>query len=536
MIKIFNEDILKKARITLMPFLLSTTLISGCVKKENIQYDEYHNNTTTKIETLTDASDTEKSDNLNDLADFNLDSILSTKINISNAQSNIYKAKLSEINVSYKDSDLFQVPSALAKYNSIKLSDDSGTSFQIDKEKLYQKVLENNRSYLQEHPINTYNDTSLDDIEKIVDIISDNINEKINSKNSINYQQLIETLNELKVFTYSGFAAGGVDDKNVILSIDMQTISNYQSKYPDIDVLEMVVKHESNHLIQLSSNNSYEKNYGVCYKFDDLDVNPLDNQWLIESTCEKQVINDYTDGRSPLFYQDSIYSLESLTLSVILNENISKTSIEDMMFQHDLNKFLDMFDTKNETEQEEIINMLYSFELIHYDKEDFKQAYENKYGYKITISDLDDYRVELQGSIALTLSKLFYKNLSTIIADKEVKLEDIYSLISIFEDDISRLTWYSSKYNHYTTFLSEYSNLQEVFFDMISESNNLDSRTLQHGYSIYHSDNKDYVNINFLDDSKNSFLENIFNTRKKDRKESISDLNTNLVDRNIYKN
>ena len=38
------------------------------------------------------------------------------------------------------------------------------------------------------------------------------------------------------------------------------------------------------------------------------------------------------------------------------------------------------------------------------------------------------------------------------------------------------------------------------------------------------------------DDSKNSFLENIFNTRKKDRKESISDLNTNLVDRNIYKN
>ena len=158
MIKIFNEDILKKARITLMPFLLSTTLISGCVKKENIQYDEYHNNTTTKIETLTDASDTEKSDNLNDLADFNLDSILSTKINISNAQSNIYKAKLSEINVSYKDSDLFQVPSALAKYNSIKLSDDSGTSFQIDKEKLYQKVLENNRSYLQEHPINTYND------------------------------------------------------------------------------------------------------------------------------------------------------------------------------------------------------------------------------------------------------------------------------------------------------------------------------------------------------------------------------------------
>ena len=39
-------------------------------------------------------------------------------------------------------------------------------------------------------------------------------------------------------------------------------------------------------------------------------------------------------------------------LSVILNENISKTSIEDMMFQHDLNKFLDIFDAKNEIEQD----------------------------------------------------------------------------------------------------------------------------------------------------------------------------------------
>lgn len=555
MIKIFNEHIWKKAKIKLMPILLSTAIIfTGCHKKPEVEvdnnktisstyieedeeieilemYDEYEENTTSTTNYEQETSKTDTS---------NVDKILSTNVTISKEEVELYQQKVNEVVVNYQDSDLFHVPEALQEYSKIIVSKDLGTTFQIDEDKLYNQVLDNNQKYLSEHPFNSYNETSDSDIRKIVSIITANINNKLATNTFIDYNQLSKTLKELKVFTYSGFGAGAIDDIDTVLSIDMATVDNYQKTYPDTNILEMIVKHESNHLIQVTAGSSlegknYKKNYGICYQFSNLAVNPLDNQWLLEAACEKQVLNDYNDGTEPLFYQNQILGLESITLSIILNSNNNSTSIEDNMFQHDLDKFMNIFNAKTNEQKQEIINMIYSFELYYDEKDDFNQQYENKYGYSIS-SELEDYTTSLRGSIALTLSKLFYNNLSEIIAGKSVTLKDIYTLISVFENDISRLTWYNSKYENYNEFLTEYNLIQNNFFGMISENTNLDIDTLQQKYNEYHRIKETDVQIDWLNSDQNRFLNHIAETREKDRKPSINEVYQRLENKNIYTN
>ena len=179
--------------------------------------------------------------------------------------------------------------------------------------------------------------------------------------------------------------------------------------------------------------------------------------------------------------------------------------------------------------------MLYAFELINTDGNEFRDNYKEKYGQRFDLYAMDDYRLSLKGSVSLTLTKVFYTNLLKSLENKSVSIEDVYQLISIFEDEISRITWYSSKNSYFPEFIENYQKIQMMVFEKISEKTNLSIDEIVNSYNYYHKNLDVYHEIDWLNDDKNKFLSNMFSTRRDQRKESIIEIYNNNFKNNIVK-
>lgn len=569
---LYNKKDWLKGKLKMVSFSLAlSTFIGGCAvnknNNENINFgdmnnistdiyneDKYPNNSSTTINETNDSSSS-LNNNVNDsnsvFVDYTDDNAINdikllSEFELSSEDVSYITDEINKISVNYEKSDMFQIDENITKYNAVATNNYESSLDIIENNKvnydlLYRTILNNNQKYKAENGSSHYNMDITDELlSKIVKIMADNIDKKLSNDNYIDVSELNYTLTNLKVFTYVGFGAGGVNDHDDILSINMNTISSYQEQYPDIDPLEMTVKHECNHLIQARpqinlNNQNFSSNYGFCYKFDDNSINSLYDSWMFEAASEKLVLDDYNDGRKPLVYDYYIKALESLTLSTILQDNVSSTKIENLTFQHDLSLVFDQFGAKTDYQKQEILKMLYAFELINTDGNEFRDNYKEKYGQRFDLYAMDDYRLSLKGSVSLTLTKVFYTNLLKSLENKSVSIEDVYQLISIFEDEISRITWYSSKNSYFPEFIENYQKIQMMVFEKISEKTNLSIDEIVNSYNYYHKNLDVYHEIDWLNDDKNKFLSNMFSTRRDQRKESIIEIYNNNFKNNIVK-
>lgn len=543
---LYNKKNWLKSKLKMVSFSLAfSTFISGCTVNGNANEDTNSN----KINTVDVNSNSNEQQSPNNRSfdddsltfdDYTYDDAINdikllSEFELNSDEVNHIINEIKKIDVNYEKSDLFEIDENLTRYNKVIVNSYDNSLGIIENNKvncdlLYKTVLGNNREYRNGHGSSFYNtDISDELLSRIIEIIASNIDKKLSSDNYINISELNYTLTNLKIFTYNGFGAGGVDNQEDILSIDMNTIENYRKLYPDIDPLEMTVKHECNHLIQampqINTNNyTFSSNYGFCYKFDDNSINSLYNSWIFEAASEKMVLNDYDDGRKPLVYDYYINALEALSLSTILLDDTTSVKIENLTFQHNLDLFLEQFGAKNDSEKKEILKMLYSFELINTNGKEFSDNYKEKYGQDLDLYAMGDYCLSLKGSVSLTLSKVFYTNLLTNMENKSVKIEDIYQLISIFEDEISRITWYSSRNDFFPEFIKNYQKIQMFLFEKIAEKTNLSTDEVVSYYNNYHKNLEVYHNISWLNADKNGFLSNMLLTRRNHRKESIIEI------------
>ena len=552
-IKIFDTKIFKKAKVKLVGFALAASvMISGCaIFNGNHKADTNANNNTYNIESESDyiiddsmveelmnsTSTTQRpsasKEEDNKPVDYgNLDTdFLNISINVNNSDVDSFKKKVDSIKVDYKYSDVFRTDLALEKYYSLNIGDKvEGSKFKIDANDLYNKVKSNNKTYHDQQMFEKFKYLDDKDLKTCTNVIADNLNDKINRGLIYNYNDLKDTLDNLKIFEYASNGTALVNEVDGILSISSGSIEKLQKNNPDINVLEMIVRHESNHLIQAKigknlENQPFKANYGTSYEFNDLKVNSLFNVWLYEASAEKEVLNDYNDGRKPMVYDGYIANLESLDLGVVLDKNNTATVVEDLSYQHNIDKLFDTFNATTKDDKVEILNMLYSYELASMGLnklEGFSNAYNEKYNGALSVNEFNDGTANLKGSIATTLAKTFYKNLMTAIGENKVTIADTYNLISLFEDELSRITWYESKYQYVSDFLRQYSEIQSEFFNVISKNNNIDVNMLIENYDQYHNNTRiKYTNVSWLDESKNAYLKHIHDTRINDRKPSI---------------
>ena len=538
--KIFNlkGKVLKNVKYKLLPVFMAGTIgisMSACGNKlvSRNHSSNYTSSSSSMVEdstvdatmdTTRDVSAAMSSTSeieLKSLDEYNLEGI---EIQFDSYTNDSFQDYISDVEVVYKDSDLFSIEEALKLYNNMNIDSISSNSVinnnKVDENKFYQLVLENNKKFLESDKTNKYKDINQSQLKSIVSIVVTQLNEQLQSNTEIDTNILDNTLKNLKIFECGIFGNASVELEDEKLCLNFKTINSLQQQNPDVDMLERTVKHESDHLIQVSypRNDEFKYNMGMSYSYSNLSVNPLYWQWYVEGSAEKLTLKEI--GDAPYSYRDQVKGLESLTLATIADRDNEITDIEDLSLQKDLNKLFEYFNATTDKQKEEIIKMMFSYDIIFSNNKEFVECAKEKKG-TFDLVQLYDYQDELKGSICQSLTKIFYSNLSNSLVEQEMSLNDVCSLIRVFETELCRISDYdnTAKTTINSTFVNNYNNIQNEFFNNLSSATNISSDEIKSSYYAYsdsYCDNAKYknetnysidINVEGLSENKNNFLE-----------------------------
>ena len=414
-------------------------------------------------------------------------------------------ADLSDIIVDYPYSELFDIDEALAEESATIIAiPDSSTRLivnsKVDENELYQQILQNNEEYLSQNKgITKYNGTTNSLIKKVCAVVAPQINEYLSghdlSEQDINY--LNEKLSDLKIFNYDGYGYASYNPDRATLEVSEKMISNLQRNTGESQTFEKVVSHEIAHLLQAPIQQTILQNnimqFGPCIKHSG-EQSPLYWDWYIEGSAE-QLCMDYYETNESLTYPAEIKALTLMKTAGAVDPSVDVTTLEELSLQSSREPIYEYFKCTTEEEEKEILNMFYATNLftsgsITTSNQIFVDNYSSKYGPMdgSTQIKLED---EWQGCVAATTSKTFYKNLAILISEKDLQLDEIFSLISVYENNVSNLTWYSSKRQE--SLLDNYTKYQDIFFRALAESNHIDKDELVNLYTKFHDENKRYI-------------------------------------------
>ena len=522
-----KTNCLKKIKYRVLPVAVAGLIVSGlssCVTKSNSgSAKDYNYNTNSPSVTVSyDSTYEEESLYIPSVAldDYNLDE-LTVQFN-SDEIEDIIKL-ISNISVEYKNSELYDVEEALDAYSQMETVDVVSNSVinnnKINSDIFYQLVLTNNSNFLSSDQTNKYNNIDNTKLREIINVISNHLNTLLHESTDIDVNQLDETLKQLKILEFKSFGNAFVDMNDPMLCLNFTAIESLQKQNQDVNMLQRVLEHESSHLIQVSypEKDEFEYNMGISYSYDHLKVNSLYWQWFVEASAEKLSLKAVSDN--PFNYVDQVKGLESLTLANI-TKIIEVDEIEKLSLQKDLNKLFEVLGATTSEAKQEIVNMMFAYDIIFTENDEFLESYKESKG-EMDLLGLYDYKDELKPSIATTLTKMFYTNLANSLTMNKSSLSDIYILMRTFETEMCRLTDYDNpvKAQINSTFIDNYDKIQNAFFDLLSTKTSMQSSELKDLYYLYSEQYRDSakfktednyqidVNIDWLSEEQNEFLE-----------------------------
>ena len=475
--------------------------------------------------------------------DEELQAVIDTKVKISSDSNAKIQDFISNWSVSYEHDDLFNVEATLNRYYTMpdynSLSSIYIQNNKVNAGKLRNQILSNNREFLAAHSFGSrFTEFSDADFDKLFTILVDTLEYRLNQTYiGIDVAELDEKLNDLKVYQTTDNIIGlyGIDGY-AILALNPIGVANEQKTHPDMDSFKKIAIHEIQHLIQKGSStraqvSGFTRNMGIAYEWEDLSVNPLYCIWYFEGSAESLTV-EYYSGITPTGYENYVKNIDSLTLALMLRDDVDNVTISKISLQKDLDKLFNIFGRQTENQKKEICNMMYAFELVYGSNsstKSFYDAYENATGAKI--DDNRNYESSLRASIAQTLTKVFYSNLVSRMSMEEVELGEVFSLVSLFENDMSRLTYYydyrdQSRMSFAKPFLTTYTSIQNEFFGVLSEALNIDIVTLAKAYNAYNSARVagNPIQLDFLSTEKNAFLSALSADRKPQKGHSVNEV------------
>lgn len=520
-----------------LPMIITTTIsLASCLDNKDIQgidddkKDRRKERTTlsNEIEEKTTKEEISNYESIDIENDKNIENVTENKnfeldeqkynivVDLSNVNTDSVIKQIEEMNVNYPYSEYFNTTEALKRYYSmdeynsnkkLNIITDNG----INKNKLLESVLSNNELFLKETKYTYLSELSNSDINSAINAIVDTLNKRI--KEDIDLEQLDTNLSNLKIVQSDRCGNASVSNDDTILSINPKAIAALGDK----DFFYKVICHESNHLVQINSdiekkNEKYDRNMGILYVWNDLEINPLEYQWLIEASAEKIMQMETSDKLGKVMYEDMIKDLDSLTLSCIFNDDIDELTIPKITLQPDLDKLFNTFNCKDDNEKQELINMLYTFEIVDDTANDsFDNFYQSKNGEVMDINE----RYLLSNYCAETLSKYYYKGLITKLKTNSTNLYDVFNLMAVNEADMNRITrFHGCNSNEQKEFITYYNKIQGNMFSLLSESTNIEKDELYYMYDTYYDYKTNYnYESNLLNDNQKVILQNIIETR-----------------------
>lgn len=455
------------------------------------------------------------------LDDYSLQ-IINKKVKLNQNSINLFVNYIKGINVSYTYNDIYNTNLVLNKYNSLgKYNSTSKNLFinnNISSETLYSIVKKNNSN----EKLVAKATLSDSELREICSIIVGILNDYAKNYKKADLLLLSEKINNLKILKFDDFSNGYFDATNGRMGFNVTYLKN-----KSYDFYKKTIEHETYHFIEgnsigESTSLGFVDRYGFSYEFLDVNVNSLLWNWYYEGSAEYLACN-YNNTRENNVYDSVIKSIDTVKVATILSNKNKVATFERLSLSNDLNDLFEYFGCETKEDKIEVLNLMYSYNIIYnmnFSSDDFYKQYELIYGSKANKRDLEK---ELNNNIAQTLTKYFYRDLAILINNKEIDVKDIFSLISVFENEISREIWYNSNQDTLDEFFDVYNGIQSNFFDILSRELGIKIDDLQYAYNAYNKCSvNDISNISILENSKKEFYNYITKTRKNDKMNSIN--------------
>lgn len=557
-----NENIFKKGKMVLLPITMAAIItLSGCSLIPNGERARYTDDSS-KTDYSYSSVDTSSTDKTNDkettstttqtvgfsgydipMKDIGKGKKTATKINFTASNYNSIKSYIDSLDIAYEYENLYNFNKSLTEYNKLNLVNKHSNELKnITVDELYNLILKNNKEYKKSVKTSVYKELNNSEIREICTLIVDTVNKYVKENKDINIDRVKCVLNNLKMYKQTSAVANAfvTDDNCLIISPNMLEVANMiNGKGTEEDIFI----HEIIHLLQkgcncdLNKNTNLKRNFGISYGFKNLEVNSLDFTWLYEASAEKNMMN--LTGHDPLVYKNMIGYLESLSLVNLLNPSYSVNDTEELSFKRDLNELYSYFGVTTDKDKKEILNMMYSIEVMQQAPTDFYNILEKTTGRTKDSTLIDEVNYTVKVSICETLTKLFYKNLAKNLVNKDATLEDVFYLISLFENDLNSHIKYkdSTKYKYNNRFIETYLNIQDNFFYELSKSTGYSQTDIEKKFDEYTANTKDGNNysLNFLNKDKIDYLEERETAMSLSATVSIRDVNNEFSKQNLQK-
>lgn len=453
--------------------------------------------------------------------------ILNTKFKLSNSQIKSLKDTIKHIEVNYEKSEYFDLENALKSYNKIELSPvpksrDIIKNNKINCDDLLNYVTKNNSVYFKNCDNTYYTKVPDEVIEKTVSIITNAINFNLENNKYINLDALDYNLKNIKILEYNEFGYAFYSQSENVMALNIEAINNVFKN--NENSFEDIITHESNHIVQsaiIKLHDELETNFGMCYQFKNMQANYLYWVWFIEAAAQNNVLLQLnTTPEQSSSYESFVNALNSIISTYAFN-NKNVYELQHTTAQKDIDKLYDVLNCETQAEKDELLKMMVSYTL-YIDSTDI--ILSSHFYEKAKVDDDYTFKKKLRCSIGQTLSKMFYKNLANKLKNNQIKLEDLFSLIAVFETRMAKEVWYNStEQNAYMNdFYNNYTAIQNAFFKEISKASNISFEKLIEYYTnYYHTANLDKFNNQMLTKAQNEFYQKTFSQCSQNRENTV---------------
>lgn len=442
-----------------------------------------------------------------------------------------FEKYISGIIVDYDYEKGYNIDAALAEYNNntkstvTKHSHDIRLNGEFNAEHFYEIVKKNNEAFFEEKEKDSlgglYKEYSNKELKSMCEQFCETLPAIAEKDPTVDLDMVCCYLYNLRIVQKSGSLDFGGFDMNNRFYLNYKNMKNGAFAMDTDDIEQTTFYHEMMHAFQFACDDvkkTDEDRMGITHTYDSLEVNPLSWYWLLEGSAEMNM-SQYLGVRYST-YKNKIGYIHSLNIVANLNSNNKYVQIEKICFQRDLEKFFEVLDITDENDKKEIIKMMYSIEIIQESKDDFYDWYNETYNANLsdeTNGEQSVLRLTLKEDALMTLTKLFYRNLARQINKRNVTLQDAYYLMRLYEADLDN--HFSNNTVGYMEFFHDfydtYVDLQNEFFAVIAEENNLSADDLANGFDNYSmnavskspncdlkflsSDAKNYYTVEYID-------------------------------------
>ncbi len=351
----------------------------------------------------------------------------------------------------------------------------------VDVEALYASVVSQSETFREESAHYMY--TLIEEREELIQIltyVAGAVNVYCENAEATSIGELDCILKNLKVYYRSGTTNAAFTDENCLL-VNPNMIQMMEVISENEESFQNIIYHETQHMLQSDCPCRIEQEYvqtGFCRRIRDAVISPYYWLWTIEGCAEKRVVN--MTGDAPITYKYLVGYVETMDYVALIHPTSkSFTDVEDASVARDMSHFYALMGLEEGITQEEITQMMYAMEVAQNKTQDYRDAVENSLGRALTDEGYATLRNQLKVQYCEMLTKIFYNNLALAIREGQVSMEDIFTLVHVYEGDMNyHLDYSRNPTGINASFLQTYRTVQEEFFAMLATSCGVDSEVL----------------------------------------------------------